>query len=168
MNTLKDLIWADIKSPIMGPQEYLKKSGEKKEVMENYENYAVDKDAIKKIKDYLRKNNKIIKFFAIGAVWCPDCNVNIPRMIKILEEFDDIEFKILYGVKVDVYKKKNKKKIAWNAKHSPPEAVNPKFDLLKIPTIYIFSKEGKLINRIVENPREGSTLEEDTAFYLEN
>ena len=136
--------------------------------MENYDNYTPDKIAIKKIKDYLLKNNEIIKFFAIGAVWCPDCNVNIPRMIKILEEFDDIEFKILYGVKVDVYKKKNKKKIAWNAKYSPPEAVNPIFDLLKIPTIDIFNKEGKLINHIVENPREGSTLEEDIAFYLEN
>jgi hypothetical protein len=71
-------------------------------------------------------------------------------------------------VKVDVYKKKNKESIAWNAKKSPQEAVNPKFDLLKIPTIYIFNREGKYFNRIIENPREGSTLEEDIAFYLEN
>ena len=166
MNTLKDLIWEDITSPTMDPQEYMKKSSEKKEVLEYYENYSPDKDSIKKIKEYLLKNQESIKLLAIGAVWCPDCFRNIPRMIKILEEFEDIEFKILYGVKVDAYKKKNKDSIAWNAKKSPKEAVDPKFDLLKIPIIYIFNKEGKYINRIVENPREGSTLEEDIAYYL--
>ncbi len=168
MKTLKDLIWEDISSPTMDPQEYMKKSSEKKEVLETYENYQPNQVAIKKIKEYLLKNNESIKFFAIGAVWCPDCNVNIPRMIKILEEFEKIELNILYGVKVDAYKKKNKESIAWNAEKSPQEATNPKFNLLKIPTIYIFNREGKFINCIVENPREGSTLEEDIAFYLEN
>ena len=165
---LKDLIWDDITSQVMNPQKYMKKSSEKKEVLETYENYKPNKVAIKKIKDYLLKNKEELKFFAIGAIWCPDCNENIPRMIKILEEFEDIEFKILYGVKVDVYKKKNKAKVMWNSEKSPQEAVNPKFELLKIPTIYIFNQEGKYVNRIVENPREGSTLEEDIADYLSN
>lgn len=168
MKTLKDLKWEDITSPTMDPQEYMKKFSEKKEVLETYENYTTDKRAIEKIKNYLLKNKEKIKLFAIGAIWCPDCNRDLPRMIKILEEFEDIEFRILYGVKVDAYKKKNKESIAWNAEKSPQEATNPKFNLLKIPTIYIFNREGRFINCIVENPREGSTLEEDIVFYLEN
>ena len=89
-------------------------------------------------------------------------------MSKIYDKLKDftLDFKIIYGVKVDPYKKKNKEKVAWSERHSPPEAINSKFDLIKIPVIYIFNQNGNFINRIVENP-ENDTLEEDILSFLE-
>jgi hypothetical protein len=104
---------------------------------------------------------------ALGADWCPDCSVNVPKMIKIVKSIDisKIELEILYGVMVNALHKPGE--TIWHKKRSPPEAVDPKFDLSKIPTFYFFDANGNYLGVIVENPKYGSTLEEDTLEILE-
>ena len=89
-------------------------------------------------------------------------------MIKIKEvlKSTDFDLKILYGIMVDALHKKNE--AIWHKKRSPPEALDPKFNLKKIPTFYFFKADDELIGTIVENPKWESTLEEDMLEILKN
>jgi thiol-disulfide isomerase/thioredoxin len=168
MNDLKNLTWSDIESDLMDPQEFKSKIKEKPEKWNNYQKYKLERKIIKKIKKLLKKKNQKIKLVAIGAEWCKDCSIQLPRMIKISEEFEReiFEFYILYGVMVNAFHKEGELK--WHKEKSPPEAANPKFDLHAIPTIYIFNKEGKYMNRIVEKPTKTGRLENEILHLLEN
>lgn len=87
-------------------------------------------------------------------------------MVQIRDKLNDekSELKILYGVKVNALRKQGG--LLWHESQSPSEAVDPKFNLKKIPTIYFFNKEGKYLARIIENPGVNSTLEEDMLKIL--
>ncbi|MBY8990984.1 MAG: thioredoxin family protein [Candidatus Lokiarchaeota archaeon] len=166
MNDKSVLKWNDLVSPTMTPEEYLKEYGDK--IESNYKTYEPNEDVIKKIKEILKNKNEKLKIVSLGADWCPDCNRNVPRMIKIIEfmESNDVDLKILYGIMVDALHKKNE--AIWHKKRSPPEAIDPKFNLKKIPTFYFFKADDELIGTIVENPKWESTLEEDLLEILKN
>jgi len=102
----------------------------------------------------------------MGAKWCHDCVEQIPRMIKIIKllESTEIEIKILYGIKVNVFRKEGE--ILWDKRHSVAEAANPKFDLVAIPTFYFFTSDDDYIGRIVEHPKK--SLEKDLYNILKN
>ena len=161
------LIWSDLKSKTMSINDYKKKFFDKKrELFQNYEDYGPKKETIEKIKELLSKTEKNAKILAIGAEWCPDCSQNIPRMVKIIENFENanIDFQILYGVKVNAFKKKGES--LWHKRKSPPEATSPKFNLMAIPTFFLFIND-KYKGRIVEKPKEFSTLEEELLNILQ-
>jgi thiol-disulfide isomerase/thioredoxin len=166
MKDLKDLTWSDIKSDLISSQEFKTKIKEKPEKWKNYQNYDPKKKTIKKIKNFLEKKNQKLKIIAIGAEWCGDCAIQLPRMVKISEEFDRnfLEFYILYGIRVNAFHKEGESK--WHKQKSPPEATDPKFDLHAIPTIYIFDKEGNYLNRIIEKPTNKETLEKELLYLL--
>ena len=164
MTTKFDLKWDDLVSPTMNPDDYLKQSGEKIEY--NYKTYKPKSEVLEKIKDLLDKNKERLNIIALGADWCPDCNRNVPRMIKIVKlmKSKDIEFRILYGIMVNALHKPGE--TIWHEKRSPPEAVDPRFELKAIPTFYFFNKHKELIGVIIENPKE--TIEEDMLEILES
>lgn len=161
---LKDLKWRDLTSPTLSPDKYLEAYSHLKSAFESYKPKI---DILENIKTRLGKKNQKLKIVALGADWCPDCSVNVPKMIKIVKSMDtsNVEIEILYGVVVNAFHKPGK--TIWHQKRSPPEAVNPKFDLSKIPTFYFFDKEGNYLGVIVENPKYSSTLEEDTLEIVE-
>jgi len=148
----------------MNSKEYLENS--KPIALQNYEDYVPKIEVIDEIRKFIDDKEEVIKTLVIGADWCPDCNVNTPKMIQVRDKLnkEKIELKILYGVKVKAIRKKGER--YWHKTKSPPEAVDPKFDLNKIPTIYFFNKEGNYLGRIVENPRVNSTIEEDMLEIL--
>ena len=168
MNDLKKLTWFDIESDLMDPQEFKSKIKDKPEKWNNYQKYTPKRKTIKKIKKLLEKKNQKIKLVAIGAEWCKDCSIQLPRMIKISEGFESeiFEFYVLYGVMVNAFQKEGEP--TWHRHKSPPEATDPKFALHAIPTIYIFNKGGKYLNRIVEKPTKTGTLENEILHLLEN
>ena len=163
---MNDIRWSDIKSETMTPEVYFKKYDHKPSIIKNYEDYAPKIEVIQEIRKILKDKNESFKILVIGADWCPDCSVNTPRKVQIRDKLKDekSELKILYGVKVNALRKQGE--ILWHQSQSPPEAVNPNFDLKKIPTIYFFNKEGKYLARIIENPGVNSTLEEDMLKIL--
>ena len=142
-----DLKWEDLISPTMSPDDYLKAYGEKIEF--TYKTYEPKLDILEKISTLLKEKKEKLKIVALGADWCPDCNRNVPRMIKIMRlvKNKDENFKILY---------------------SPPEAVKTHFNLKRLPTFYFFNESGELLGIIVENPKNSSTLEEDLLEILED
>ncbi|NVM44228.1 MAG: thioredoxin family protein [Candidatus Lokiarchaeota archaeon] len=153
-----DLKWSDLVSPTMSPDEYLRDFGPKKK--NNYKVYEPKADILNQILDLLKRKNEQLKIVAFGADWCPDCHKNVPRMIKLVKRMKtkDVEFRILYGIIVDALRKPGE--ILWHKTRSPPEAVNPKFELKAIPTFYFFNKNGDYLGQIIEHPKE--TIEEDT------
>jgi len=162
---LLDLKWDDLVSPTLSPDKYLEIYAER--VKSNYDSYEPKSNILEKIKNKLTVNNKKLKIIALGADWCPDCSVNVPKMIKIVKGLDikEVDLRILYGVMVNALHKPGE--TIWHKNRSPPEAVNPKFDLRKIPTFYFFDEESNYLGVIVENPKYGSTLEEDTLEIIE-
>jgi len=96
----------------------------------------------------------------MGAEWCHDSSEQIPSMIKIIKEInsENIDMRVLYGIKVNLLRKKGE--IIWDKKNSPPEAIDPKFDLVAIPTFYFFI-EDEFVGWIVEHPKIFSPLERD-------
>lgn len=166
MNDKSELKWNDLVSPTMTPDEYLKEYGDK--IESNYKTYEPKGDKIEEIKEILKNKNEKLKIVSLGADWCPDCNTNVPRMIKIVElmKSSNVDLKILYGIMVNAMHKKNE--TIWHKKRSPPEAINPKFNLKKIPTFYFFNANDDLIGTIVENPKWESSLEEDLLEILKN
>jgi len=167
MSNKSKLKWSDLVSPTMSPDDYLKEFGDKIEF--NYKTYEPKVGVLERIKALLENKNEKLKIVALGADWCPDCNVNVPRMIKNIKTIksNNIDLRILYGIMVNALHR-SEDEIIWHKKRSPPEAVNPKFDLKKIPTFYFFKTNGDFIGTIVENPKWESTLEEDLLEILEN
>lgn len=166
MSNKSKLKWNDLISPSMNPDDYLKEFGDKIEF--NYKAYEPKVDVLERIKDLLEKKNEKLKIVALGADWCPDCNRNVPRMIKNIKTIksNNIDLRILYGIMVNALHKPGE--TIWHKKRSPPEALDPKFDLKKIPTFYFFNGNDDLIGIIVENPKWESTLEDDILEILEN
>lgn len=162
---LKDLKWKDLTSPTLSPDKYLERYENR--VNSNYESYKPKIEILENIKTKLENKNQKLKIVALGADWCPDCSANVPKMIKIVKSMDasKVELEILYGVMVNALHKP--RETIWDEKRSPPEAINPKFDLSKIPTFYFFDESGNYLGVIVEHPKYGSTLEEDTLEILE-
>ncbi|GAH02802.1 unnamed protein product [marine sediment metagenome] len=79
-----DLKWEDLISPTMSPDDYLKVYGEKIEF--NYKTYEPKLDILEKISTLLKEKKEKLKIVALGADWCPDCNRNVPRMIKNVKQ----------------------------------------------------------------------------------
>lgn len=159
MQEVLNLKWNDLKTKSLTPSEYLEKFSDKPAIQKYYKEYKPKMDYIDGIIDRLRDKDERLKILVIGAKWCKDCTMQVPRFLRISELLKEyVEFKILYGVKVNPFHKKGE--ILWSERHSPPEALNNKFALKKIPTFYIFNKDGNLIGRIIERPATGS-LERD-------
>jgi hypothetical protein len=166
MNAKSELTWRDIISPTMTPDDYMEQFGEK--IGFYYEIYEPKKGILEEIDQLLISNNEVLKILVLGAEWCPDCNTNVPRMIKIIKTLNKVNtvFRILYGIMVNALHKPDEP--IWHETRSPPEAVNPKFDLKKIPTFYFFDSSGMLLGIIIENPKFQSTLEEDMLTILKS
>ena len=157
--------WSDIKSETMSMDEYLKKFENNKYIINNYENYIPKSKHLAHLGEFMEEIPKGLRIFVMGAEWCPDSSEQIPSMIKIVKELksDNIEMRILYGIKINSLRKNGE--ILWNKNTSPPEAVDLKFDLVAIPTFYFFIND-EYVGRIVEHPKNFSTLERDFCNIL--
>ena len=125
-------------------KEGLKKTSYNEWFSKNNDDYLVNKKVVKKFKDSL-KNYKIKVFL---GTWCGDSKREVPRFYKILEVANFPE-KQLQVIAVD--------KTPETYKQSPT-GEEKGLNIHRVPT-FIFFKDGKEINRIVESPNE--TLERD-------
>ncbi|MFX1275347.1 MAG: TlpA family protein disulfide reductase [Promethearchaeota archaeon] len=164
---MDNLIWDNIVSIPWDSSEYLNKINKKKKIIKTYNKYKPKAKVIKKIREIILNKQIHIKLLVIGAEWCPDCVKYSPQLLKIVDDINlgQITLKFIYGVKVDPFHKKDD--IIWHRTKSPPEAIDPKFNLEKIPTIYFFDTNGELFGKIVESPEKFSRLEREFLYILE-
>ena len=125
--------------------------------MERYNGYKLDEEIVIKLKCHSDK----YKIYAFSAEWCPDCYRNIPVLAQIQEET---------GIKVRIFghlmrdaENPNKR---WRIPPSPAEV--DLFDVVKIPSMYVFDKDGNKVGEVIENPPEGKTLEAAILDILES
>jgi thiol-disulfide isomerase/thioredoxin len=117
----------------------------------NHESYQVDSNIISSIKNELAEH-KILVFM---GTWCGDTKREVPRFIKILEEAD-FPMENLKIVAVDKRKNHFKKS---------PTGEEWGLSIKRVPT-FIFYKDGKETNRIIESPI--TTLEADIKAIVTN
>ena len=99
--------------------------------------YEVDKAMIQSIKDEL--NSYSIKVFM--GTWCGDSRREIPKFYKVLKAAGFPEEKLI-TVAVDYIKPNYKKS---------PGGEEKGMNIIRVPT-FIFYKNGKEVNRIIESP----------------
>jgi thiol-disulfide isomerase/thioredoxin len=112
--------------------------------------YQLKQEAINQLKKFADKYIVV----AFSAEWCKDCAVNIP-VIALISEATGLEARIFGGLKKDPLSHTRK----WRTPPSPPQVET--FQVDKIPLIILLEREGKYIGKIIENPREKPTLEEE-------
>lgn len=110
-----------------------------------YQDYKLDNTAIQELKP-LTKNIKIVTFM---GTWCGDSKRETPAFIKILDTIG--------------FKSKNHKIYAVSREKTTPQEKEQGLNITNVPT-FIFYKDGKEINRIVEFPIE--SLEKDMLKIL--
>ncbi|MFD2822764.1 thioredoxin family protein [Lacinutrix iliipiscaria] len=110
----------------------------------NYDDYDVNDKVVKKLKDSL--NLYTIKVFL--GTWCGDSRKEIPRFYSIIDQTNFPEDQL------EVFALDNGTE---NYKQGP-NGEEKNMNVHRVPT-FIFYKNGKEVNRIVEHPKE--TLERD-------
>lgn len=111
----------------------------------NYQEYMVDGSAIAELKT-LSKDMHVVTFM---GTWCDDSKRETPAFLKILDTIG--------------FKSKNHKIYAVNREKTTPDSAEKGLNITNVPT-FIFYKDGKEINRIVEFPIE--SLEKDMINIL--
>ena len=110
----------------------------------NHDNYLVNKAITKQLRDSLKHYQ--IKVFL--GTWCGDSKKEIPRFYKVLEtaRFPENQLQVIAVNRTeDAYKQS-------------PNHEEKGLNIHRVPT-FIFYKDGKEVNRIVEHPKE--TFERD-------
>lgn len=110
----------------------------------NHKDYIVNKGITKKLKDSLSLYE--IKVFL--GTWCGDSKKEVPRFYKIIEasKFPKSQLQVIAVNRTeDAYKQS-------------PDGEEKGLNIHRVPT-FIFYRNGKEVNRIVEHPKE--TLERD-------
>jgi len=107
---------------------------------ENYDNYLLDKSTAEKIKPLI----KGLEVTVFMGTWCSDSRRDSPAFFKLMD------FLKIKDQKLEL--------IAMTLEKNTPDSLEKGLEIYNIPT-FIFKKDGKEINRIVEFPIE--TLEKD-------
>jgi len=116
----------------------------------NYDSYIPNEKKISALKESLKNYN--IKLFL--GTWCGDSKREVPRFYKVLDaaNFPEEQLEVIAVDRTpEAYKKS-------------PTGEEKGLNIHKVPT-FIFYKDGKEVNRIVESPQ--TTLEQDLKDILE-
>ena len=147
----KEIVLNDTQKFLVGEItiEALSQNNYKEWYKNNYEAYAVDQTLVEKFKEPL-KNYQILVFL---GTWCGDSKREVPRFIKILDaaNFPDENLKIVALDRRKEFYKKSPTGEEWG------------LNIKRVPT-FIFYKNGKEVNRIIETPN--NTLENDILDIL--
>jgi len=148
---------SEIRKRTVSASEYIDslKSPFREKFLTRKHTYKLNQEAIVSIKKFADE----CLIVAFSAEWCKDCAANVP-VLALISERTGLEVRVFGGLMKDPLSYERK----WRVPPSPPEVET--FNVDKIPLIILFDKEGKEIERIVENPHE-PTLEEELKIILE-
>ncbi len=145
-NINKEVIDAKGKAKLLGviDKDGLKKENYASWFDKNYEAYLTNDKIIDKLEDSLK--NYEIKVFL--GTWCGDSKREVPRFYSVLEtaNFPTAQLQVIALDKTEEAYKKS------------PTGEEEGLNIHRVPT-FVFYKDGKEVNRIVEFPKE--TLERD-------
>ncbi|MFX1562586.1 MAG: TlpA family protein disulfide reductase [Promethearchaeota archaeon] len=119
------------------------------------QNYTPKKEILENLRQIV--NNFIV--LMIGASWCKDCVTHTP-VLEMIHKATGLRVEVLGGVKSDPLNSNRR----WAVPPSPPEVDTLK--ITRIPTILVYSLDGKEVGRIIENPQIKPTLEEELLYIM--
>ena len=105
-----------------------------------YDNYQLNQEVVNELKKFV--NDYTVVLFA--ASWCRDSRAGVP-VFALLETEIGLEVRAFGGMET--------------APRLPPEA--EEWGVTAVPTIFVFTKRGQEIGKIIERPRWGMTMEEE-------
>jgi thiol-disulfide isomerase/thioredoxin len=120
-------------------------------------NYTPKREALQKLRSYAKK----FVVVAIGASWCKDCALHLP-VLGMIAKATGLRVEVLGGVKTDPLNPSRR----WAVPPSPPEVIT--LGITRIPTIIVYTLDGKEVSRIIEHPSIKPTLEEELVHILSN
>ena len=149
---------SEIRRKTVSVNQYIESLEEphREKFLKRKQEYQLNREAIQQLKgfaDYLA--------VAFSAEWCKDCATNIP-VLALIYETTGLEVRIFGNIKKDPLSTTRK----WRIPPSPPEVETFKID--KLPTILIFNKQGKEIGKIIENPTNMPTLEQELEAIIKS
>ena len=149
---------SEIRKKTVSVEQYLDSLEEpfRERFLTRKQTYTLNQEAVNQLK---KVEDKYV-IVAFSAEWCKDCAANIP-VLALISEATGLEVRIFGGLKKDPLSHARK----WRIPPSPPEV--EMFHVDKIPLIIVFDKEGKEVGKIIENPREKPTLEEELVIISE-
>ena len=112
---------------------------------QNYSDYNLDKKTLDKLKPLFED----IEITVFMGTWCSDSRKEIPVFFKLIDKLRINENSI--------------ELIGMTLEKTTPDSLEQNQNLINVPT-FIFKKDGKEINRIVEFPLE--TIEKDILEIL--
>ena len=153
-----DIELAEIRRRTVSVNEYLDGLGEplREKFSVRKQTYKLNQGVVNQLKKFADK----YVIVAFSAEWCKDCAANIP-VLALISEATGLEVRIFGGLMKDPLSHTRK----WRIPPSPPEVETFRVD--KIPLIILFSKEGKEVGKIIENPMEPTLEEELLTIILE-
>ena len=113
------------------------------------DDYTPDENAVKIIADSIKTNQ--YGFILFTSNWCPDCKLQMPRIIKL---FDKIGFD---KNKCDIY--------GLDYKKTEPSGIYLTYEIKRVPTLIIL-KNNSEVGRVVETPTE--SWEQDILKIISN
>lgn len=131
------------------------------ECRQKYEARRVEYTPKPKVLESIKRLADLFIVVVIGADWCKDCISNIP-VLDLIHEATGLPVYILGGVKANPLNSNRQ----WAVPPSPPEVDT--LNIKAIPTILIYTLDGKEIGRIIENPSIEPSIEEELLCYMEN
>lgn len=117
--------------------------------------YKLNREALETLRRYASR----FVVVAIGASWCKDCALHMP-VLGMIAKATGLRVEVLGGVKTDPLNPDRR----WAVPPSPPE-VNT-LGISRIPTILVYTRDGREVARIIEHPSIKPTLEEELAHIL--
>lgn len=124
-------------------------------VLDAYDKYQLNMDAIEKLKPLL-KNVTCIVF---SAPWCGDCKRATPVLMHLVKQ-TDLDVRVFGSIKTAPLDPDHQ----WKIPPSPPEIEDWK--VTHIPWIVFFDNDGNELGKIIEKPEFRETLEEETLYVL--
>jgi hypothetical protein len=150
---------AEIKRRTVSVSDYIDSIEEpfREKFLERKKTYNLSQKTVRQLLQYAGKYVVI----AFSAAWCKDCTTNVP-VLALISEASGIEVRIFGGLKKDPLNPEHK----WRIPPSPQDVETFKVD--KIPLIIIADVKGREVGRIVENPRNQPTLEQELLEIIES
>jgi thiol-disulfide isomerase/thioredoxin len=119
--------------------------------------YQMNSRAINQLKKFA--GSFVVVAFSAG--WCKDCAKNIP-VLALIGKATGLEIRVFGGLKKDPLSHVRK----WRIPPSPSEVET--FSVEKIPLIIVFDDGGVEIGRIIENPKQWPTIEEELLAVIKS
>ncbi len=108
-------------------------------------NYTPNQEALASIKAYMEEHE--LNFIIFGANWClSDCATQMPKIMKLIAATGFVQDSVqIYGI---------------DRQKTEPSGMYATYQIARVPTLIIL-ENGNELGRVVENPKSGSTWEND-------